>query len=266
MTRAGGMLLAWLAIVVTATGHAGAAAAQRDSTNESMAAEHRTVLDRYCVTCHNQRSKISGCQSTAARHDRSRRRRRPCRDLGEGRPKAANRRDAAGRCAASRTGGVGPPRVVARERPGSGGRGIADPGRAPAVRRLTRTEYRNAVRDLLALEDLPKELDVDLLLPADNTIGFDTVAELLFVTPTLMEGYVTAARKIIARGHRGSDAAADCRYVSPAARAAAGRSVRGATARHAWRRADPPTLPARRRIPDQGRARRAPRASLTISR
>ena len=71
-----------------------------------------------------------------------------------------------------------------------------NPGRAPAVRRLTRTEYRNAVRDLLALEDLPKELDVDLLLPADNTVGFDTVAELLFVTPTLMEGYVTAARKI----------------------------------------------------------------------
>ena len=49
-----------------------------------------------------------------------------------------------------------------------------NPGRVPAVHRLSRTEYRNAVRDLLALEELPKELDIDLLLPADNTVGFDT--------------------------------------------------------------------------------------------
>ena len=72
----------------------------------------------------------------------------------------------------------------------------------PAVHRLTRTEYRNAVRDLLALDDLPKELDIDLLLPADNTVGFDTVAELLFVTPTLMEGYCHGRAEVSARGHR----------------------------------------------------------------
>ena len=158
MTRAGGMLLAWLAIVVTATGHAGAAAAQRDSTNESMAAEHRHVLDRYCVTCHNQRSKIPAANpllldtidlADVGAHA----------DIWEKvDPKAANRRDAPGRCAASRTGGVGPPRVVARAGLERAAAASPNPGRAPAVRRLTRTEYRNAVRDLLALEDLPRSL------------------------------------------------------------------------------------------------------------
>ena len=72
-----------------------------------------------------------------------------------------------------------------------------DPGRSPALHRLSRTEYQNAIRDLLALEHLPKELDVSLLLPADNAAsGFDNLAELLFVSPTLMDRYLSAARKI----------------------------------------------------------------------
>ena len=72
-----------------------------------------------------------------------------------------------------------------------------NPGRRPALHRLSRTEYQNAVRDLLGLQDLPKELDVSVILPADNaTSGFDNLAELLFVSPTLMERYLGAARKI----------------------------------------------------------------------
>ena len=72
-----------------------------------------------------------------------------------------------------------------------------DPGRRSAFHRLSRTEYQNAVRDLLALDDLPKELDIAVMLPADNaTSGFDNLAELLFVSPTLMERYLAAARKI----------------------------------------------------------------------
>ena len=72
-----------------------------------------------------------------------------------------------------------------------------DPGRRSALHRLSRTEYQNAVRDLLALDDLPKELDIAVMLPADNaTSGFDNLAELLFVSPTLMERYLAAARKI----------------------------------------------------------------------
>ena len=72
-----------------------------------------------------------------------------------------------------------------------------NPGRRPALHRLSRTEYQNAVRDLLALDDLPKEFDVSTLLPADNvTSGFDNLAELLFVSPATLERYLAAARKI----------------------------------------------------------------------
>src|SRR5688572_5333551 len=72
-------------------------------------------------------------------------------------------------------------------------------GTVPPLHRLTRTEYQNAVRDLLALEHLPKELDYSFLLPADNTgSGFDNVADLLFISPTAMESYLNAAEKISA--------------------------------------------------------------------
>jgi hypothetical protein len=66
-----------------------------------------------------------------------------------------------------------------------------NPGRTAAIRRLTRTEYQNAVRDLLALD-----VDVDALLPADeSSYGFDnvTVGDL---PPTLLERYISAAEKI----------------------------------------------------------------------
>jgi mono/diheme cytochrome c family protein len=65
------------------------------------------------------------------------------------------------------------------------------------LHRLTRTEFQNAVRDLLALEALPKEMDFSVLLPQDNvSSGFDNIADLLFVSPTTMERYLDAARKI----------------------------------------------------------------------
>jgi hypothetical protein len=72
-----------------------------------------------------------------------------------------------------------------------------NPGDVPAFRRLTRTEYQNAIRDLLALDDLPSELDFELLLPADNAAsGFDNIADLLFISPVVMERYIAAAQKI----------------------------------------------------------------------
>jgi mono/diheme cytochrome c family protein len=70
-------------------------------------------------------------------------------------------------------------------------------GKLPLVHRLSRTEYRNAVRDLLALGALPREVSVDYLLPPDNiSSGFDNIADLLFVSPSNMERYLDAARKI----------------------------------------------------------------------
>jgi mono/diheme cytochrome c family protein len=72
-----------------------------------------------------------------------------------------------------------------------------NPGRIGAFHRLSRTEYANAIRDLLDLGALPRELDITTLLPADNSsTGFDNLADLLFVSPTAMDAYLTAARKL----------------------------------------------------------------------
>jgi hypothetical protein len=72
-----------------------------------------------------------------------------------------------------------------------------NPGKLPLLHRLSRTEYQNAIRDLLALDALPKEMDYSLLLPPDNSgSGFDNIADLLFISPTAMERYLDAAQKI----------------------------------------------------------------------
>ncbi len=72
-----------------------------------------------------------------------------------------------------------------------------NPGPLPLAHRLTRTEYANVIRDLLALPDLPKELDYAMLLPADNaSSGFDNLADTLFVSPATLERYLAAAQKI----------------------------------------------------------------------
>ncbi len=66
-----------------------------------------------------------------------------------------------------------------------------NPGRTETLRRLNRTEYRNAVRDLLSLD-----IDVNALLPADESgHGFDnvTVGDL---PPTLLDRYISTAQKV----------------------------------------------------------------------
>lgn len=66
-----------------------------------------------------------------------------------------------------------------------------NPGHA-TVRRMNRTEYANAVRDLLALDvDVSKDLPVD-----DTGYGFDNIADVLTVSPTLMDRYINVASKI----------------------------------------------------------------------
>ena len=66
-----------------------------------------------------------------------------------------------------------------------------DPGHTP-VHRLNRTEYGNAVRDLLDLE-----IDPTQLLPADDeSHGFDNIAGVLRISPSLLEQYLSAARQI----------------------------------------------------------------------
>lgn len=66
-----------------------------------------------------------------------------------------------------------------------------NPGR-PTLHRLNRTEYANAVRDLLGLE-----IDVSEMLPADDIgYGFDNIGDVLQVSPVLLERYLSVARKI----------------------------------------------------------------------
>src|ERR1700733_12158443 len=66
-----------------------------------------------------------------------------------------------------------------------------NPGR-PALHRLNRTEYANSIRDLLSLD-----IDATTLLPADDmSHGFDNMAEVLNISPSLMDSYIGAASKI----------------------------------------------------------------------
>jgi len=68
-----------------------------------------------------------------------------------------------------------------------------NPGRTVAFHRLNQTEYRNVIRDLLHLD-----IDVAELIPADppDQHGFDNNAEVLALSPVLMERYVSAAHKL----------------------------------------------------------------------
>jgi mono/diheme cytochrome c family protein len=67
-----------------------------------------------------------------------------------------------------------------------------NPGRTEPFHRLNRAEYRNAVRDLLDLD-----IDVSSLLPADDvSYGFDNIAGVLKMSPTLLERYLSAAQKV----------------------------------------------------------------------
>ena len=92
----------------------------------------------------------------------------------------------------------------------------ADPAASlatPALHRLNRTEYASAIRDLLALD-----VDVETLLPPDGSSeGFDNIAEALAISPSLVQGYVSAAMKIsrLAVGDR-SLAPSQITYAAPA--------------------------------------------------
>ena len=66
-----------------------------------------------------------------------------------------------------------------------------NPGR-PAVYRLNRFQYANAIRDVIALD-----IDTASLLPADDSgYGFDNIGDVLTVSPMLLEKYLSAAEKI----------------------------------------------------------------------
>ncbi len=151
--------------------------------------DHRRLLERYCVACHNDRLETGGLSLEAM-------------DLANVAGDAAVWEKVVSKLRA----GAMPPQPRPRPEPAAydGFRAWLEteldraaaahvrPGRTEALHRLSRVEYRNAVRDLLALD-----VDVSDLLPADDTsYGFDNIAGVLGVSPTLMERYLAAARKI----------------------------------------------------------------------
>src|SRR5688572_2438695 len=157
-------------------------------------AETQAAIAKYCTACHNQRLKTGGLvldpTSVARPGDQSETWEKVLRQLRAGTmpPPGAARPP---QVLYARTAGY-----LARELEASAA-ARPNPGSLPLAHRLTRTEYANVIRDLLALPDLPKELEYATLLPADNaSSGFDNLADTLFVSPATMERYLAAARKI----------------------------------------------------------------------
>ncbi len=153
-----------------------------------LGSEQRALVDRYCVTCHNQKAKTAGLMLDKLEAG----------DIAAG-------AETWEKVIQKIRGGMMPPAGMPRP-----DRAVTDgflasleaqldqayfanvnPGRV-GLHRLNRAEYGNAVRDLLALD-----VDVSSLLPADDAnYGFDNIADSLSVSPMLMERYVTAAWKI----------------------------------------------------------------------
>ena len=98
----------------------------------------------------------------------------------------------------------------------------------PGLHRLNRTEYANAIRDLLAIE-----IDPAKFLPSDDsTRGFDNIAGALSLSPALLEGYTSAAGKI-SRIAVGDVTEATASYLPRSFRHFPGVSHRGLAIRHA---------------------------------
>jgi hypothetical protein len=167
-----------------------AAAPQVPAPAAAPASSEREVLDRYCVSCHNDRLKTSGL--SLEKLDVSKADTSP--DIWENvarklqarsmPPQGARRPDEA----TYRT-----LESAIEQRLDAAALTRPNPG-APILHRLNRSEYANAIHDLLALD-----VDVTSLLPPDDAAyGFDNISDALGVSPSLQERYLSAAAKIAA--------------------------------------------------------------------
>jgi mono/diheme cytochrome c family protein len=158
----------------------------------SPAATNKALLDRYCLTCHTQRLKERGTVPIAL----------DTLDLTTVGADAAVWEKVVLKMRAGLMPPAGAPRpdtaahdAFAAWLESELDRNAAarpNPGRTEPFHRLNRAEYRNAIRDLLDLD-----VDVASLLPADDvSYGFDNIAGVLKMSPTLMERYLVAAQKV----------------------------------------------------------------------
>ncbi len=152
------------------------------------AATERALLDQYCVTCHNDKLKTSNFSlqnlDLSAAGDHPEIWEQVIRKLRAGMmPPPGMPRPSLAKYEQLRDWLETEVDRKAAEHP--------DPG-SVVLHRLNRTEYGNAIRDLLGLE-----VEVNSLLPPDDSArGFDNVAGSLTISPTLLEAYMTAATRI----------------------------------------------------------------------
>jgi len=183
------------AIATPATSHVRSVGLQAGQTRQaaqtaaSAQVSSAAVLSKYCISCHNEKRKTAGLmidkldlQQVGADAEVWEKVARKFRTH-EMPPPGLARPDAATYAA-----------VTAQLEHALDMAAVANPksGRVP-VHRLNRTEYANAIRDLLGLE-----IDSRGVLPADEADqeGFDNVASVLTVSPALLENYLSAARMI----------------------------------------------------------------------
>ena len=158
----------------------------------SVVAAHQATLKRYCFSCHTERQRAAGSVPVAldaldAAHVdlNSEAWERVVRKLrtGEMPPAGLPRPDAATNDTLA---------IWLEHELDRGAVAHPNPGRQPLVHRLNRAEYHNAIRDLLGLD-----VDVAAQLPADDmSYGFDNIAGVLKVTPSLLDRYMAASRQI----------------------------------------------------------------------
>src|SRR2546421_2892249 len=164
------------------------AALQAQNSPATAAAVHRATLEQYCVGCHSGPTPFAGLnlqpldasdlEANGIIWEKMLRklRNREMPPAGMPRPDAATYEALVKYIETGRD-------RLAETKP--------NPGRT-TLHRLNRTEYANAVRDLLALE-----IDVAELLPADDIgYGFDNIGDVLQVSPVLLERYLSTSRKI----------------------------------------------------------------------
>ena len=184
------VVVAGLVLMSTATAPMAVRAAAQQPGPEAVQA--RALLNRYCIGCHSEAQRVRGtvpiALDTLNVSDLS----------GDAkvwetvvRKMRAGLMPPAGRArpdAASHDAFLG---WLERELDRSAAR-HPNPGRTEPFHRLNRAQYQNAIRDLLNLE-----IDVTSLLPSDDSsYGFDNIAGVLKMSPTLMERYLAAAQKI----------------------------------------------------------------------
>jgi hypothetical protein len=158
---------------------------------DQAAATQQALVGRYCLTCHNDRLETAGLSLEGL-------------DPGRAGDHAELWELAARKVRAGMMPPAGMPAppdearaaFVAFVESALDRAALADPnpGR-PLVHRLNRAEYANAIRDLLDLE-----IDATTLLPPDDasSAGFDNIADVLGVSPLLIESYLSAAGRISA--------------------------------------------------------------------